>query len=167
MRFLLFLILIGAAFGVGYYVGTGGSINAFFKSDFLKKDVPAIVSDEKIERKSSDSATEIKSSVAVARDIVGTWKSTDDAKFTREFAADSTVVDTYQGDEAATMQGMWKVFTNQDGEAAPFPLQEGMVYLRISTPEEVLFFTIPKISPDSLELTYLGGGGTLRLTRIR
>lgn len=167
MRFLLFLILIGAAFGVGYYVASGGSIGALLKSNFLKKDVPAIASDEKIELKSSDSATEIKPSATVARDIVGRWKSTDDAKFTREFAADSTVVDKYQGDESATMQGMWKIFSRSNGEMAPFPLQDGIVYLKISTPEEVLFFRISRITSDSLEMTYLDSGGTLKFIKVR
>lgn len=155
---LLIVVVLAIGVGAGYYLA----------QDRTSDSESGIVENEKNEApKTPDKSTSIKPSVAVARDIIGAWKSTDDSKFTRQFAPDSTVVDKYQDDEAATMQGMWKVFTSEDGETAPFPLQEGIVYLRISTPEEVLFFTVPKITSDTLELTYLGGGGTLRFTKIR
>src|SRR3989344_2307119 len=38
---------------------------------------------------------------------VGKWRSTDDAKFTREFRADGTVTDLYEGDASATSNGTW------------------------------------------------------------
>src|SRR3989344_670586 len=49
--------------------------------------------------------------MVVERDplMSGKWESKEDAKFVREFRADGTVVDTYEGNASATMTGTWEV----------------------------------------------------------
>ncbi|MBI5456472.1 hypothetical protein HY969_01905 [Candidatus Kaiserbacteria bacterium] len=166
MKLLFLLILLAAVFGTGYYMGKGGDIAALLNAGILKKDTPAGVSNEVIERKTSQT-DQVTESAAIAANIVGTWKSTDDAKFSRTFLADGTVIDKYEGNEDATTEGMWKTFMGTDAENAPAPLDEGVVYLKITMPEEVLFLSIPKLTADALEMMYLSGGETLKFTRVR
>ncbi len=158
MKMIFVLLLILAGIG-GYYFG--------YDRGFEKSAGQSNKTDMKKEASETpEEHSTIKPSTAIARDIIGAWKSTDDSKFTRQFAADSTVIDTYQGDEAATLHAMWKTFMSTDGESTPFDLKEGIVYLKVTTPEEVMFFKILRITSDTLEMTYVGGD-TLRFTKVR
>lgn len=103
----------------------------------------------------------------VRESIQGEWQSVDDSSFTREFRADSTLIDSYVGSEST--EGLWEVFTSDSGLETPFEMQPGTVYLRITSNEgasEMLFFSINKLSPEELELTYLDRGGVLRFTYV-
>lgn len=93
----------------------------------------------------------------VAQEIVGKWVSVDDNKFFREFNQSGVAVDLYGG--KVTSQGNWKLFRLGDG-----------IQLDISSQadgQEMLSFNIVKITPEELELVYLGRGGALRFTRVK
>lgn len=104
---------------------------------------------------------------AVNANIVGKWQSTDDAKFTREFRSDFTVVDSYDGE--ANLDGLWVVFTKMNAPEIVFPLEENTVYLQITekgTPQDTLTFKLVKLTPEELELIYMDRGGSLRFKKI-
>ena len=103
---------------------------------------------------------------AVEENIIGLWVSLDDEKFTREFKADGTVIDSYEG-EAAT-SSPWTIFTSESGLATEFPQSPDIIYLQIidgDTPEDTLYFSLSKLTPEELELIYMNRGGVLRFTR--
>ncbi|HEX2792667.1 MAG TPA: hypothetical protein VHO23_03050 [Candidatus Paceibacterota bacterium] len=101
---------------------------------------------------------------AIEADIVGTWRSRDDAKFTRVFTEDGAVIDRYEGDADATVTGSWTTVTDTDG--LPFEADRDMTVLQVAFPEERLFFGVTELTPTSLEMLYLGGNGILRFERI-
>lgn len=106
-------------------------------------------------------------SITVGENIVKTWKSVDDNKFTRTFGTDGTFTDSYEG--GTNTKGNWVVFTKDSGLTTEFPLEDNTVYLRLltgSAPEDVMHFKILKISSEELELVYMERGGTLKFTAI-
>ena len=110
---------------------------------------------------------DIKVNEDIGSKMPGTWQSTSDEKFVREFHTDGTVTDTYEGMEDATMQGAWTLFTstNPDG-AFRGTIEEGRTYLKIQDQNEALFFSVSRISDTELELIYLDRGGALNFTRV-
>lgn len=99
--------------------------------------------------------------------LVGTWRSKQDAKFTREFRADGTIVDRYEGMESATLEGSWSM-----ANPAAVDLQ-GMEYdadaqlVMVNDPLESYLFKVNSVTATDLSLTYVGGaGGTLEFERI-
>lgn len=98
--------------------------------------------------------------------VVGSWRSDADAKFTREFRANGTVVDRYQGNDDATVTGSWHIVT--DSSSLPVQLRDldAGTLLEISFPEETLYFTVSKVDEDELVMTYAGAGPTLSFTRV-
>lgn len=104
------------------------------------------------------------SEAVIEAEIVGTWRSEDDAKFTRVFTRDGAVVDRYEGDSEATVTGSWTTVT--DADKLPFEVNQGMTVLQVAFPEERLFFGVTELTETSLEMIYLGSNGTLRFERI-
>jgi hypothetical protein len=107
-------------------------------------------------------------SLVVTESIQGKWQSLDDAKFTREFRSDFTVVDSYDG--KANLDGLWVVFTKMNAPEISFPLEESAVYLQITekgTPQDTLTFKVVKLTPDELELIYMDRGGVLRFKSVK
>ncbi len=101
----------------------------------------------------------------IARDIIGTWEGVDDPTFTRQFSVDTTVTDTYEGVAPETIEGRWAMFTSPVGEKPPFPIANGTTYLRISMPEEALYFSVGELTKTSLVLKYLDSGEKLTFRR--
>lgn len=104
---------------------------------------------------------------AVSTDIIGAWQSTDDEKFIREFRTGGIIVDRYEDMEST--EGTWSVFTSKSGIETPFPQTEGAVYFKVvmdDFPEEILYFELAKLTPEELELFFLGRGGVLAFTRV-
>lgn len=104
---------------------------------------------------------------AVMTSIIGNWQSTDDAKFTREFRDGGVIVDRYEATEDT--EGTWSVFTSESGIETPFTQTVGAVYFRVvmdDFPEEILYFELAKLTPEELELFFLGRGGVLAFTRV-
>ncbi|MDP2650397.1 MAG: hypothetical protein Q8P16_02420 [bacterium] len=110
---------------------------------------------------------EFPSAGAVANGLVGTWQSNEDAKFKREFNADGTVTDTYEGENAVASHGEWEVFTDPSAEPVEVPDIPGATYVRLVFDEETVYFIVPEITESNLVMIYLGRGGALTFTRVK
>lgn len=100
--------------------------------------------------------------------LIGSWRSTDDTRYSLAIDGAGSAVERYQGDANATATSTWALFTS----ANPDPTfsgkeQAGVVYLRLSDSAGERHFGIVTVSPSTLELVYLDRGGTLRFTRVR
>ena len=103
----------------------------------------------------------------VAESIVGKWKSTDDAKFVREFQEGGKVQDWYDGKVVSS--GTATAFTSDNALAVSFPLERDVVYIQLKmsgSQAQTLNFKLNKLTPDELELTYMDRGGVLRFTYV-
>jgi len=100
-------------------------------------------------------------------ELSGTWRSTDDARFIREFKSDGTVIDSYEGDEGATTQGSWNFVEDPSKEKAELPVVKDAHILKLQFPEEVLYFALIDLSDTNLTLSYLSRGNTLNFTRVK
>lgn len=103
----------------------------------------------------------------VSESIVGKWKSTDDAKFIREFQEGGKVQDWYDGKVVST--GTATAFTSDNALTVSFPLERDVVYIQLKmtgSQAETLNFKLNKLTPEELELTYLDRGGVLRFTYV-
>src|SRR3989338_10525348 len=100
--------------------------------------------------------------------LVGTWKSTDDAKFTRTFRADGTVTDSYEGDASATNNGTWKVYTAKMELPAgvTFQLDNDVSYIQIAMDSDTFNYRVSKATSAELELIYMDRGGVLRFKKV-
>lgn len=98
--------------------------------------------------------------------VTGSWRSTTDPNFTREFSADGKVTDRYEGDESATVTGTWEIILSASLPQIGLPQVEGTI-LRVQFPEEALYFLVNSdTDADTLSLTYLTGNGVLTFERI-
>ncbi len=103
----------------------------------------------------------------------GTWKSNDDAKFTRTFKADGTVTDAYQGDASATESGTYAVVDPLKESAGAFGSVSaasltGMTVLKLTFPKSgVMYFGVNSMTETSLKLTYIGRGNVLTFTKVQ
>ncbi|QQG38286.1 MAG: hypothetical protein HYS26_01925 [Candidatus Kaiserbacteria bacterium] len=103
--------------------------------------------------------------------MTGTWRSDEDAKFTRTFEAQGTVTDRYEGDASATATGSWSV-VDAAAEAqfidVPLANLEGLTVVKIAFEEGNYYFTINTITETQLVMTYLGGrGAVLAFTKVK
>jgi hypothetical protein len=98
--------------------------------------------------------------------ILGTWRSADDPKFTREFTEDGKVIDRYEGDASADVEGRWYVTSTAE---IPFsiPVVEGATDIKLQFPDGNYFFRVADVSRTSLTLIYLERGNSLRFERAR
>ena len=103
----------------------------------------------------------------------GTWKSKEDAKFTREFKADGTVTDTYDGDASATMTGTYMIvdpLKEPEGAFgnAPVASLTGMTIIRTTWPNsEIMYFGVQSLTETDLSLIHLSGrGNILSFTKV-
>lgn len=103
-----------------------------------------------------------------AQGVVGKWQSADDAKFTREFRADGTVTDMYEGDAAATMSGTWSQVVNVSAEPVQLPAVGGGTFLKLVLGGDPLYFAVSTdTTVDKLVLINLSGrGNVLTFTRV-
>ena len=100
--------------------------------------------------------------------ILGVWRSLDDRRFNREFRADGSFVDIYEGDNDTL--GIWRIYNgNELGEDLDFEPDNDAIYLMLTddiTPELVMHFRINKLTPEEMELTYMERGNILRFTYV-
>jgi hypothetical protein len=105
----------------------------------------------------------------VSESIVGTWQDTTDAKFSREFKADGTAVDSYEGKKVSS--GTWVAFTKANPpEMLGIPLEESTVYIQMTmagTQADKLNFKVAKLTPDELQLVYMDRGGVLMFKSVK
>lgn len=105
---------------------------------------------------------------AEAGRVVGKWKSTEDAKFTREFREDGTVTDMYEGDASATSNGTWNQVVDVAAEPFEFPAVGGATFLKLVFGSETYYFSVSAdTTADKLVLVHLSGrGNVLSFTRV-
>lgn len=107
-------------------------------------------------------------SVAIHAAMLGTWENVEDPKFTREFKADGTVVDMYEGDPSATVNATWRLFTAGDTDPDfQGSISSDTTYLKISDASTALFFSVVKAIGNDLQLIYLDRGNTLNFTKVQ
>ncbi len=106
---------------------------------------------------------------AFAATLAGDWRSKDDAKFTRQFTADGTVTDRYEGMDDATTMGEWEIVSDPSREPILLPVVKDAKIMRIQFPEEALYFAVTGATATDLSLVYLNGAGNgnLEFTRVR
>lgn len=119
------------------------------------------------------SSTQVGGEVAPGNDpaMNGTWKSKEDAKFTREFNADGTVTDRYEGDTSATMTGTY-LFVDASVETnLPVPAASltGMKVIKTTWPNgEIMYFGVQSLTATDLALINLSGrGNILAFTKVQ
>lgn len=103
----------------------------------------------------------------VSESIIGTWKSTQDPKFVRQFKSDGTVQDSYDG--KVVTSGKWQAFSSVKPLVVPFPVEKGVVYIQMTDGGQsgALDFKVAKLTPESLELVYMERGGVNSFTKVK
>jgi len=105
--------------------------------------------------------------------MTGTWRSTDDPKFTRTFEADGTVTDAYQGETSATETGTYTVvdpLAEPSGVFGNTPVASlaGSTILKLTFPKSgVLYFAVKSQTESSLQLMYIDRGNILSFTKVQ
>ena len=99
--------------------------------------------------------------------LAGVWQSAEDARFTREFRADGTVIDRYEGTDGATISGTWSFVADPASEQAELPVVKDAKVVKVQFPEEVMYFAVTEISATSLSMAYLSGNGSLEFSRVQ
>jgi len=106
---------------------------------------------------------------AVTAALVGVWQSVGDTRFSREFRADGTLVDRYEGDPDNSQNGAWLLFAG----SAPPPEFAGHrafvakgVYLEIRENGDVMLFGIAAVDRSALQMINMDRGNTLTFNRI-
>lgn len=103
----------------------------------------------------------------ISGELVGTYQGNPNTKFTREFKADGTVVDTYEGKVVA--EGTWQVYTKESPLPVAFDIAEKASYVQITfagAQSQTLNFRISEVTPAVLNLVFMERGGTLSFNRI-
>lgn len=142
LAIVIIVILVG---GLALLVGT------------MKRDVPA---------EKPAAGQEAPMGKRVAGDpMVGTWRSKDDAKFSREFKADGTVVDRYEGDASATQIGTYTA-VDTAAEAVPgVPAANlaGAMVIKVlwQNDPQPMYFSISSITEVELSMINLSGRGNI------
>jgi membrane-bound inhibitor of C-type lysozyme len=102
--------------------------------------------------------------------ILGTWRSIEDPKFTRTFGAEGMVTDAYDGESSGA--DVFSIFT-QGSDNAPdmiAPLEAGSAYVQIMTrtePRTTMTYQLLAVTPDRLEMLYLDRGNTLVFEKVQ
>lgn len=99
----------------------------------------------------------------------GTWQSKEDAKFVREFRADGTFVDSYEGDASASMSGTWQVVDPTVVDVGvPAASLSGITVVQMNFEDGPMYFGVTLQSDSELALTnYSGRGNILTFTKVR
>ncbi len=137
MKYILWIIFIAAVVWAGCYF--------FNRVDYVETGV--IVDEQSEQGDNRISAT--------AAALVGNWRSTEDAKFMRSFSADGRFVDSYEGDPSATYEDVWSL-----------EISEQDTILTMGEGDVATSFKILKVTPEVLELAYVGRDEVLRFNKV-
>ena len=136
-----------------------GGIAAYFLWPMIEQGISLQTSTE--EEQTSETGDE------ASRDplMSGTWQSDTDAKFTREIRQDGVIIDRYEGDASAGINGEWNV-TDPATEPALATLVGSLVGITVIKVEweggvEVTYFAINSLSKASMTITDLSGRGSI------
>lgn len=99
--------------------------------------------------------------------FVGTWKSNSDAKFTREIRADGVIVDRYEGEPTAGLNGEWTAVNPAEESllASQAAWLSGKSVLKVvwEGGVETTYFVVSDVSSTSLTTTDLSGRGAVTI----
>lgn len=100
--------------------------------------------------------------------MTGTWRSTTDSKFTREFRADGVIYDRYEGDAIAGTGGSWSVVldaSRETGLTVPAANLIGKTVIKAEWEDGSLitYFTVDALSGTSMTTTDLTGNGKVTI----
>lgn len=105
-------------------------------------------------------------------DMPGTWRSDRDAKFTREIRADGTVIDRYEGESSAGVNGQWSTVADVSAETSltvPPASVAGLTIVKVvwEGGVETTYFAINKLEAGTMTTTDLTGRGEVTIwTRL-
>jgi hypothetical protein len=109
--------------------------------------------------------------VYVKRTITGVWKSTEDGKFTRTFTTDGKIMDFYEGDETAAVQGIWSIADKATKQFIGLPAESlaETTVIKVAFGEDgVMYFGVDELTDTNLSLTNLSGrGNVLSFTKLK
>lgn len=105
---------------------------------------------------------------AEAQKLVGVWRSTQDTKYTREFKAEGTVIDKYEGNTSATQSGVWSQVIDIKTLPTPLPTVGNATFMSVVFGQETFYYTVGATSTaDHLVLIPLSGKNILDFTRVK
>lgn len=99
-----------------------------------------------------------------ATQLVGAWRSVDDASFVRIFTPDGLMLDGY--DDAEVSRDTYTVQTTKQGTISGDPFEDNAAYVVVAADEGPMHFKIIQATAERLELMYLEGNGILTFERI-
>jgi hypothetical protein len=106
---------------------------------------------------------------AVKRTLTGTWQNSADTRFTRQFNADGTVIDRYEGDDSATIHGTWIVVKGDS-----FPLDRrgqkpppDAVFLQLMQNGDGILLQIAALDPQTLRVVNIISGRDTLFLRLK
>jgi hypothetical protein len=98
-------------------------------------------------------------------DVAGTWRSTTDAKFTREISTDGIITDRYEGDASAGMSGGWSAvdLMTETVPGIPAASLTGKTVIKVVWADgtDITYFTIDSVTDTTLVTTDLSGRGAV------
>lgn len=95
--------------------------------------------------------------------VVGNWKSNEDAKYEISFAADNTFTELYNG--AKTDSGTWHILTDLGTDSGKYgTLGLSGTFLKLDRTDGPYFYKILSAT-STLDLIYLDHGNTLSFSR--
>lgn len=97
-------------------------------------------------------------------DMPGTWRSDKDAKFTREIRADGVIIDHYEGEPTAGVNGQWSAVADVSAEAGltiPAAALAGKTVIKVvwEGGAETTYFAIDSLTGSAMTTTDLSGRG--------
>lgn len=103
--------------------------------------------------------------------IVGSWQSTDDSNYSVTITSSGKWTDSYKGSGASNSvseSGTYALFTSQNPDKTfTGTLVPGVVYLKVSEGNSVLFYSVLETSTTTLQLSYLDRGNTLSFVKVQ
>lgn len=152
------------------FIGTGeGVLIAHGDTDFNCDPVPSQTDAPFNWGDPAEGAGPSQDAAAAARiAIVGVWQSNEDPLFERSFSSDGTVTDSYDGKKDDGEQ--WTIFTGSSAPSTKYPFSSGTAYVQIKSgtqSDDDLYFSIEKVTPEVLEMTYMGRGNKLTFKRVQ
>lgn len=106
---------------------------------------------------------------AVRQEMVGTWQSSADTRFTREFDADGRAFDRMLGADDDLVPASWRLFagTAPPGRFASLKLDAKGVYLEIDRPDDMQLFKLVSVSSSDLQMIDMGQRVLVEYLRLK
>jgi hypothetical protein len=106
---------------------------------------------------------------AIKRMLVGTWQNNADTGFTRQFNADGTMTDRYEGDDSATIHGTWIV---RKGNSFPADLRghkppPDAVFLQLMQNGDGILLQLAALDPQAMRVVNIMSGRDTLFLRLK